>query len=139
MKKYIVASSLILSACAGSAAPNLINGSYYLAGDSFCKRYEVYTNNMIKCTDKKGEHLNYRTAMSDIELQNYYNRMRLQQQQWNDLGNQIQATGESFQRQAQALQQQTAQYSYPQVMPIQTPNSNSVRCVTIGNITNCRD
>lgn len=74
MKKITIFLFFTLAACASSNLPNKINGKYYWSNDHFCKKYKAYTDDVIECSDKKGRHVNYRSAMSNSEYQIYYNR-----------------------------------------------------------------
>lgn len=72
MKKYLLATlSLIwilsLSGC--SAQPNLVNGKYYMGGDSNCRRYRVISDDRIMCMNSDGQDVGYRNAMTNQELQ----------------------------------------------------------------------
>lgn len=81
MKKLLlVISSLIvilsLTGC-GGASPRALNGKYYMAGDSNCKRYRVISDDRIMCIDSDGRDTGYRNAMNNQELQMYqFNQSR---------------------------------------------------------------
>jgi len=80
MKKITLISLAILLGGCSTAAPNFINGKYYLAGDSNCKRYRVLSESRIMCMNKKGEEVGYRDAMTDQQLQMYmYQQQQIQQ------------------------------------------------------------
>ncbi|AEH62347.1 hypothetical protein ZMO1_ZMO2054 [Zymomonas mobilis subsp. mobilis ZM4 = ATCC 31821] len=74
MKKTLAILLFSLSACASSNLPNKINGKYYWSGDKLCKKYKIYKEDVIECSDKKGRNINYRSAMNDSEYQIYYRR-----------------------------------------------------------------
>ncbi|MFT9179412.1 MAG: hypothetical protein ABF506_02580 [Zymomonas mobilis] len=74
MKKTLAILLFSLSACASSNLPNKINGKYYWSGDKLCKKYKIYKEDVIECSDKKGRNINYRSAMNDDEYQIYYRR-----------------------------------------------------------------
>lgn len=57
-----------LSGCSGGAKPNLINGKYYMGGDSKCKRYRVISNSRIMCQDSKGRDMGWRDAMTNQQI-----------------------------------------------------------------------
>ena len=95
MKKIIInASGLILIAsiiqgCA-SASPYKYNGSYYMVGDSNCKRFNQRTSNSINCFNSDGEPMGYRNAMTNQDMQMYNaqqaqnHRNQMEQQRQND-------------------------------------------------------
>jgi len=69
-KLMLVCLVVFLSGCM-EAAPNLINGKYYLAGDSVCSNVKVRDSNTIECYNSKGEYQGWRSAMTDQQLQMY--------------------------------------------------------------------
>lgn len=75
-KIALVLIATIIGGCS-SAALNVIDGKYYLAGDSNCVRYRQLSESRIMCINKKGEEVGYRDAMTDQELQVYmYNQQQ---------------------------------------------------------------
>lgn len=79
MKVFTLALFVIfLSGCAASATPKLVNGKYYMGGDSNCYRYRIVTDNLIMCINRDGRDTGYREAMTEQQLQMYlYERERL--------------------------------------------------------------
>lgn len=73
-KNYLRSFSLIaILTFAGCAAkPNLVNGKYYMGGDSNCRKYRALSDDQIMCVNSDGQETGYRNAMSDQELQMYY-------------------------------------------------------------------
>ena len=105
MKKYILTTLslipiLILSGCA-SAIPNAINGKYYMAGDSNCKRYRVISDDRIMCIDSDGRDTGYRNAMNNQELQMYQFNQSREDAAWQQVNynNQQQANRNLYQTQ----------------------------------------
>lgn len=137
-KAVLGALSVLLAGCTTYAAPNFINGQYYMAGDSNCKSYRVISDSKIVCFDSNNNMYEYRSAMTSQQLQMYQYQQYNQQMQMQQLNQQIQQTGQSFQQSAQQSYQQTQQYVAPQVMPIDSPGSNQIRCINAGIYTNCR-
>ena len=83
--KYITKLSLCLLNlfCIGcaSAVPNLIDGKYYMAGDSGCTQGRKISDNRIMCVNSDGEDTGWRDAMTDQELQMYQHKQNLQAMQ----------------------------------------------------------
>lgn len=76
---FLVSFAIILGGCS-SAAPNLVNGKYYMMGDKNCARYNPISDGRIMCYTKNGEQVGYRDAMTDQELQMYmYNQQQINQ------------------------------------------------------------
>jgi hypothetical protein len=89
----------------------MINGNYYMAGDSGCVQGNSVSSNSIQCFDRKGNFTEYRNALSYEQIANY----QIQTQQLNQ---QMQQTGQTFQNAGQQILQQSQQYTPPQVQPI---------------------
>lgn len=80
MNKIALVLIVVIFGGCSSAALNVINGKYYLAGDSDCVRYRQLSDSRIMCINKKGEEVGYRDAMTDQQLQVYmYERQKIQQ------------------------------------------------------------
>jgi hypothetical protein len=80
MKKFIIVwLTIFLCGCA-SAMPNLVNGKYYMGGDSSCSRYRALSESRIMCIDKDGNETGYRDAMTDQQLQMYQHNQQMEQQ-----------------------------------------------------------
>lgn len=118
--KYVVIflSTLILTGCAGSAAPKFFNGDYYLVGDSGCVKFFSNSTGRIICFDRKGNNNGYRYAMTSDQIHIYHARMVNQQIQIQQLNQSLQDLGDTFQDNSQQILQQSYQYSAPQVQPI---------------------
>lgn len=127
---------VLLAGCTTGPAPNFINGSYYLAGDKSCKRYNVVSNGVIDCLDSKGQSTGYRQAMNAEQMQMYAAQQAYQSQQINALTQQVQQTGETFRQAGQAIQQ-TQPYTPPAVTNPSQP-STTVKCIQAGIYVNCR-
>ena len=67
---------IFLGGCA-DAAPNLIGGKYYMAGDSDCTSYRMLSESRIMCIKKDGTEMGYRDSMSDQELQMHMYRQQM--------------------------------------------------------------
>jgi hypothetical protein len=107
--------TFVLSGCA-SAMPNAINGKYYMAGDSNCKRYRQILDDRIMCIDSDGRDTGYRDAMSDQELQMYHYKQVEESaaqesfnQSMNNLSNQMRQNAYNTQQSAYQLQQMNNQ------------------------------
>jgi len=68
--------------------------------------------------------------MTDQQLQMYQFNQQLQMQQIQELNQQLQQTGNSW--------QPMPQYTAPQVAPLTRPGGNQIRCINTGPYTNCR-
>jgi hypothetical protein len=79
MKKrniYLFAGMLcLLSGCASSPSPQLVNGAYFLAGDAECARYRQthsqQEDGAISCYDSQGHFTGTRYAMTSQDMQLY--------------------------------------------------------------------
>ena len=76
--------------------------------------------------------------MTTQQLQMYQYQQYNEQLQMQQLSQQLQQTGQSFQQSSQQYLQQSQQYNAPQVMPIESPDGNQIRCINTGIYTNCR-
>lgn len=92
---------LFISACASTAAPNLIHGRYYMAGDKNCKRYRMIDEATIACLSGTGEYMENRSAMSDQELMMYMQNQQMQAQQFNSIMNNVNNGNRMLQQQNQ--------------------------------------
>lgn len=111
---FILTGALIISGCASTAAPNYVNGGYYMMGDTKCKSASPVSANVIRCFDKNGQPSELRSARSAQDLQMWQWRMQQNQmtvQQLQQLGQDSRNIG------FQALQR-SQQYSIPQAPPI---------------------
>jgi len=140
MRLVVIASAaLMTSACATSAAPNLFNGQYYLAGDSTCKTMLVDTPTTIKCMNSKGEFAGYRTAMTAMDLQYYYAQRAYQQQQEAEMLAAINANNAQIQRNTQQVLQGVSSYTPPSVYsPTLGGSYASATCTNVGNYLSCQ-
>lgn len=80
-KLIMVCLVVFLSGCM-EAAPNLINGKYYMAGDSVCSKVKVRDSNTIECYNSKGEYQGWRSAMTDQQLQMYMHKQQMEAQSY---------------------------------------------------------
>ena len=123
----------LLGGCAttNSAAPNLFQGYYFMAGDADCVRYAPYEEDdrAIQCYDAKGRFTTYRRAMTVQEVQMY--QASAAQRRVSD---------NEFYRDLSEGNQAMANASYPHMATPQiTPLGNSqVRCISTGFYTNCQ-
>ena len=62
---------LLLASCA-SAAPNYINGRYYMDGDSACERGSVNKDGNLNCYNSKGEYTESRRPISEMQAKAWY-------------------------------------------------------------------
>jgi len=124
-----------LTGCASAARPFSLNGNYFLAGDKNCARYRELSSNSIMCLDKHGKEIGYRNAMTNQDLQMYMQQQQLAAAQAQAIAAQTQAMINSSTPQPT---QPSTTYTPPQVQPITPPGGNQTRCITTGNITNCR-
>lgn len=129
-----VLSLMLLAGCATSAAPNFVNGRYYMAGDSNCQRYLGVAKGKMLCADAKGRPTGYRNAMSVQDMQMY--QMQQMQQQMQEMY----ASAQQQQQLAAQLNQMayTPPMAMPTVAPLSLPGSGQVRCISTGFYTNCR-
>ena len=70
---------LTVSGCAGGsgtvAAPNLLNGKYFMAGDNTCTGIKQISDGRVMCYNGAKEPTGYRDAMTDQQIQMYqYNQ-----------------------------------------------------------------
>ena len=138
MKKALLgALSILLAGCTTYAAPNFINGQYYMAGDSSGERYQVISASRIMCMDSSGNQSGYREAMTSQQLQMYQYQQVNQQLQMQQLNQQLQQTGQSWNQAGQQIQQ-ASQYTAPEVMPLTPPGGNQIKCINTDIYTNCR-
>lgn len=93
-----IISILILSGCA-IKSPRAINGKYYMAGDSNCRRYRVISDDRIMCLNSDGQETGYRNAMSDQELEMYRFNLSREDAAWQQINynNQQQANRNLYQ------------------------------------------
>ncbi|MDP9414448.1 MAG: hypothetical protein M3Q08_10255 [Pseudomonadota bacterium] len=129
-----------LAACASGSgpAPNFYNGNYYLAGDSNCKRVEIFTETRIRCYNSKNQLTGYRDAMTPEAMQMYQMQVAYQIQQMNALTQQVQQTGESFRQIGQGFQK-IPTYTAPEVMAPTLPGGKTIKCIRAGIYVNCRE
>jgi len=95
---------LSLTGC-GGAAPNAINGKYYMAGDSNCKRYRMISDDRIMCLNSDGQKTGYRNAMSDQELQMYHYNQAEESASSQRLNETLQQTSNQMRQNAYDTQQ----------------------------------
>lgn len=69
----ILVAVLLLAGCM-SAAPNYINGRYYMAGDSACKNGSVNQYGNLNCYNSKGEYTESRRPISEMQAKAWYDR-----------------------------------------------------------------
>lgn len=139
MRKAVLGATFaLLVGCANSAAPNFINGQYYMAGDSACSRYQTLPESRIMCIDSSGNYSGYREALTSQQLQMYQYQQVNQQAQMQQVNQQLQQMGQSWQQSGQQALEQSQQYTAPGVAPIQPLGGNQIRCINTGVYTNCR-
>ncbi|MCP3017577.1 hypothetical protein [Cupriavidus basilensis] len=129
--------AVTVAGCASSAAPNFVNGRYYMAGDSACERYRVLSPSRIMCFNSDGQATGYRDAMTDQQLQMYQFNQQMTVQQMQQLNAQLQQQNQQMQQQQNAWRQMP-QYVAPQAAPLTPQDSNQIRCINTGPVTNCR-
>ncbi|MEX3923079.1 hypothetical protein AB4Y36_03520 [Paraburkholderia sp. BR10936] len=145
MKKQItlLLCSLVLAGCADQAAPNLIGGHYYMAGDAQCKRARVdvlSNNDRVLCYDADMKYTGYRSAMDANDMAVYQTQQQAQAQQIQALNTQLAITNAQMAAQnAQNMQIiNSTRYSAPAAAPVPQQDNTVIRCVNTGNYTNCR-
>jgi len=145
MKNSLVALSMIasLSACVGgseqAAAPNLVNGQYFMAGDSTCSQVRQLSATRVMCIDSAGQETGYRDAMTSQELQMYQHNQQMQMMQAQLASQQAAQSAAQMAAWSNSMQQtQYPRYSAPQVTPLSLPGSGQIRCINTGMYTNCR-
>ena len=126
-----------LSACASVAQPNEAFGYYFMSGDDSCKRMTLYLETRVRCYDSAGRFTQFRDALSNEQMARYSANRREQALQMQQLTNQLESTGASWQRATQSIQNAPV-YTPPAVQPIYQPGQGQVRCITAGIYTNCR-
>lgn len=139
----LFAVALALAGCAGgsgpTAAPNFMNGYYYLAGDSTCTQIRQIAVGRVMCVNPQGQDTGYRDAMTDQQIQmwQYQNQMAQQQAAASRA-----AFAAQLQQTAASVQPYAPLYNFqpPTVAPLVMPGSNSVSCITVsdGFYTHCR-
>jgi hypothetical protein len=118
MKWIVVCGSVLMSGCSTTAAPNFINGAYYMAGDKTCKRVQAISTSRIMCIDEKGNQTGYREAMTDRDIQAYQMSVAQERASYNNLMQSFRETNQTFQNMQQQFTQQGQSFSAPQVQPI---------------------
>ncbi|WP_282251119.1 hypothetical protein [Vibrio campbellii] len=83
MKKLSLLAAVILTGCATQPAPNYVNGQHYLAGDEKCAmHYGTDEYGRMICADSEGVRTGeYRSPMSDVQVQAWYAQKNSQSQQ----------------------------------------------------------
>ncbi|MDD7970777.1 hypothetical protein [Roseinatronobacter alkalisoli] len=142
MKPFIILrilAAMALAGCAGgmAAAPNFLNGNYYMAGDETCVQIQQIAPDRVMCHDKTGQATGYRQAMSMQQMQMYIHHQQVQQAQMQQFTMELQQTAQAWQNAGQ-MGQPLPRYSAPSVAPVQMPYGRQVRCIGTGIYTNCR-
>lgn len=138
LRVLVAGAVLTLVGCATQAAPNLIDGQYYMAGDSNCARYNRLSTSRINCADKNGNSTGYRDAMSDQELYMYQMNVAREQAQIAAMSNQLQAQNAAMAANTASTLRSISSMPTPQPASIYQPGGYQVRCITAGIYTNCR-
>lgn len=124
----VVVLTALLSGCL--AAPSYIQGHYYMAGDSQCRRGNIVPGPMLMCRDGKGNFTEYRTPMDAQQVTSYNQQMEQSnqalQQSMHDLNASTQRTLE-----------QMSQYTVPQPIAPSPTSSSQTICLKSGNYVSC--
>lgn len=144
MKNIIAAllATASLSGCVGTsdqaAAPNLLNGYYFMAGDESCSQMRPLSVTRIMCINSAGQETGYRDAMTDQQLQMYQHSQEMQMMQAQLASERAAQSAAQTAAWASSMGQGYPQYSAPQVQPLSLPGSGQIRCINTGMYTNCR-
>lgn len=130
--------SLFLAGCTTAAAPNFINGHYYMSGDTNCVRAGNIAPTRIACLNAEGKPTGYRDAMTPQQIQMYQFQATQQQMQSQQMQQSIDYNNAMMAANTQATLSRASIYSPATVQPIQTPGGNQVRCIGVGIYANCR-
>ncbi|PYE38829.1 hypothetical protein DFI02_1358 [Rhizobium sp. PP-F2F-G20b] len=122
----------LVSGCTATAAPNFVNGNYYMAGDANCARYVTGQRGQIACFNSKGQPTGSRFAMTNQQIQMY--QFQVAQNQMAEQ----QAIANMQAQNAQMTYTPMPTYTAPQVMPLSRPGGNQIRCLSVGIYANCR-
>lgn len=90
---------LLLSGCASRAKPNLVNGKYFMIGDSNCARYRSLSSTRILCFTKDGKKTGSRDYMTNQEISMYQHNQKMRQRESAELDQSLQNLNNSIQRQ----------------------------------------
>ena len=118
--------SLTLTGCLRIAAPTMMNGYYFMAGDSNCAQTNQVSTTAIQCFDTKGYFTEYRYALSSDQVVNH----QIQMQQLNQ---QLQQTNQALQNTTQSIIQQSQQFTPPQVQPVAPQGTGTIYYRKTGN------
>ena len=78
MKKILLISIVTLIAGCTSAAPNYINGRYYMAGDSKCVNGHTNNQGNLVCFNSKKQHTEIRRPISNMQAKAWYDAQKAQ-------------------------------------------------------------
>ena len=140
MKNLIILSAcVILTACGSVASPQLINGKYYMGGDTNCRKFytdgQGISGDEILCADKNGFVTGKRSPMSMQEMQMYHVRQEQSRRQSSELADAFSDMGNSIANTNRSISYPTPTYTAPQLY---TPSRINVNCNSVGNYTYCR-
>lgn len=140
MKNLIILSAcVVLTACGSVASPQLINGKYYMGGDTNCRRYssnaQGISGDEILCADKNGVITGKRSPMSMQEMQMYQMRQEQSRRESSELADALSDMGNNMSNMTRSISYPTPTYTAPQLY---TPSRVNVNCNSVGYYTYCR-
>ena len=134
----VTLSALLFTSCATAPRPNLVNGQYFMMGDSSCKTYVIQSPTRVGCYDSSGTYMGYRTAMTPTQLQYYSAQLETERQQIAQMQAQLDAGNARLQQQTQQMLQNSQSYTAPAVSPISPTSTAAAYCSNIGSVLSCR-
>ena len=132
------AAALLMVGCASGPTPQYVNGGYYMGGDSQCARWRSAGTGAINCytSDDKFTSTRYPMNRNDMAM---YQSMKAQESANTDAWlAQMNAQSAQMNQTAQQALRSTQNYQAPVVNNFGQPSS-TVRCITAGIYTNCRN
>ena len=68
---FVVVITLSFTGCVDRPSPQIINGKYYMTGDSDCSKYKQISNNRIMCYTLDNVKVGSRKALTKQEISEY--------------------------------------------------------------------
>jgi peptidoglycan hydrolase CwlO-like protein len=90
--------NISITGCFNTAKPNLVNGKYYMMGDSNCALYRAKNDSQVNCYTSSDEYVGYRNAMSNQEISMYQHNQGIKQQESAQLNQSLQNLNNSIQK-----------------------------------------
>ncbi len=127
----------LLAACAAAPRPTLIDGQYFMAGDSDCSRARIVNSLQIMCADRNGRETAMRVSMTPSQLAQYGLQQQHTQQALREITDGLNDLANTMNAQAQAQAARNAQWTPPGVQPV-SPTSTTTRCLINGRYVYCK-